>query len=156
MVTTQPTCTEPGEEVAVCVKDSSHRYIKVINPLGHSFDQTWSRNAEKHWKVCSACGEKTEEAVHTFDQGTVTKAATETETGIKTFTCTVCGQQKTETIPTVPKSYDPGTGAGQDTTQPDTDSGTGSGKDSGTDSPTKKEPDADRKDREKDREKRKA
>ena len=36
---------------------------------------------------------------HTWDDGVVTKAPTETETGIMTYTCTVCGTTKTEVIP---------------------------------------------------------
>ena len=36
---------------------------------------------------------------HVWDNGKVTKQPTETETGVKTFTCTRCGETKTETIP---------------------------------------------------------
>ena len=36
---------------------------------------------------------------HVWDNGKVTKEPTETETGVKTFTCTRCGETKTETIP---------------------------------------------------------
>ena len=36
---------------------------------------------------------------HAWDGGKVTKAATETEDGVKTFTCTRCDETKTETIP---------------------------------------------------------
>ena len=36
---------------------------------------------------------------HSWDSGTVTKQPTATETGIRTFTCTRCGETKTETIP---------------------------------------------------------
>ncbi|MEF2647590.1 MAG: S-layer homology domain-containing protein, partial [Oscillospiraceae bacterium] len=36
---------------------------------------------------------------HAWDNGKVTKQPTETETGTKTFTCTRCGETKTETIP---------------------------------------------------------
>ena len=45
---------------------------------------------------------------HVWDNGKVTKEPTETETGIKTFTCTRCGETKTETIPklTHEHSYD--------------------------------------------------
>ena len=35
---------------------------------------------------------------HKWDNGKVTKAATYTATGVKTYTCTVCGATKTETI----------------------------------------------------------
>ena len=45
---------------------------------------------------------------HVWDNGKVTKEPTETETGIKTYTCTLCGETKTETIPklTHEHSYD--------------------------------------------------
>lgn len=35
---------------------------------------------------------------HKWDSGKVTKAATTTSTGIRTYTCTVCGETRTETI----------------------------------------------------------
>lgn len=46
----------------------------------------------------AACGEKTVEPceVHSWDAGEVTKEATCGEHGLKTFTCTVCGETKTE------------------------------------------------------------
>ena len=40
-----------------------------------------------------------ESCQHVWDNGKVTKEPTETETGIKTYTCTLCGETKTETIP---------------------------------------------------------
>lgn len=42
---------------------------------------------------------------HTYDEGTVTKEATCTATGEKTFTCTVCGSTKTEVLPMAPHTY---------------------------------------------------
>lgn len=36
---------------------------------------------------------------HTFGEAVVTKEATETQTGIKTSTCTICGESKEEVIP---------------------------------------------------------
>lgn len=53
---------------------------------------------------CSVCGEilTAQETVpatgHSWDGGVVTKEATATEEGIMTYTCTVCGAQKTEAI----------------------------------------------------------
>ncbi len=55
--------------------------------------------------ICSNCGEvvSTRElpptGAHDWDDGTVTTAPTETTPGVRTFTCTVCGQTRTETIP---------------------------------------------------------
>ena len=39
---------------------------------------------------------------HVWDNGKVTKEPTETETGVKTFTCTRCGETRTETMPVIP------------------------------------------------------
>ena len=55
--------------------------------------------------ICSNCGEvvSTRElpptGAHDWDGGTVTTAPTETTPGVRTFTCTVCGQTRTEAIP---------------------------------------------------------
>ena len=59
------------------------------------------------FKVTSVtAGSKT--CQHVWDNGKGTKEPTETETGIKTYTCTLCGETKTETIPklTHEHSYD--------------------------------------------------
>lgn len=42
---------------------------------------------------------------HSWDGGTVTKAATYTETGIKTFKCKDCDETRTEEIPSLDKTY---------------------------------------------------
>ena len=55
--------------------------------------------------ICDNCGEviATKEipatGAHTWDNGTVTTEPTENEPGVRTFTCAVCGQTRTETIP---------------------------------------------------------
>ena len=55
--------------------------------------------------ICSNCGEviSTKEipatGEHTWDNGTVTTEPTENEPGVRTYTCTVCGEVKTEVIP---------------------------------------------------------
>ena len=55
--------------------------------------------------VCTDCGEIVEagEVIaakgHTYDVGIVTKEPTESETGIKTYTCGSCGDTKTEELP---------------------------------------------------------
>ena len=51
-----------------------------------------------------ACGDSyvdtyTDALGHAWDNGKVTKEPTETETGVKTFACTRCGETRTETIP---------------------------------------------------------
>ena len=55
--------------------------------------------------ICSNCGEvvSTRElpptGAHVWDNGVVTTAPTETTPGVRTYTCTVCSQTRTETIP---------------------------------------------------------
>ena len=55
--------------------------------------------------ICDNCGEVTATkeipatGEHTWDGGTVTTAPTETTPGVRTFTCTVCGDIREETIP---------------------------------------------------------
>ena len=68
-VVTAPTCTEKGYTTHTC-------------SCGDSYVDTYT----------DALG-------HAWDNGKVTKEPTETETGVKTFTCTRCGETKTETIP---------------------------------------------------------
>lgn len=70
--------------------------------LGHVHTEdmsTWAKDESGHWHNCSGCGEKLSFASHSWNAGVETTAPTETETGIKTFTCTVCGQTKTEVLP---------------------------------------------------------
>lgn len=56
-------------------------------------------------EICSICGETVATGTvipangHSWDSGVVTKEATTEEEGTKTYTCTVCGETKTETIP---------------------------------------------------------
>lgn len=77
----------------------------------HTEGSVWITDSENHWHVCAVTGCEVviegSKAAHTYDSGEITKAATETETGIKTYTCTVCGAIKTEVLPLVSKKPDP-------------------------------------------------
>ena len=46
--------------------------------------------------------------VHVWDEGKVTKEATCTEAGVKTYTCTMCGETKTEEIAALGHNYENG------------------------------------------------
>ena len=63
----------------------------------HTFGAWEKHNAEQHKHTCSACGETSYEA-HKWDDGVVTTPATHLTEGEKTYTCTVCGEKKTEKI----------------------------------------------------------
>ena len=67
----------------------------------HTYGAGWTYDATHHWHeaTCEHTGEKDGYAEHTWDNGTVTTAATCTEAGEKTYTCTACSATKTETVP---------------------------------------------------------
>lgn len=90
--------------VNVIAKNGSSEIMNVtpaksvkINCATHSFGTYTNKDATSHTRTCSACG-NVETKAHTWNSGTVTKAATCKETGTKTYTCTDCGASKTETI----------------------------------------------------------
>ncbi len=66
----------------------------------HSWDTEWNHDETYHWHDCTdeSCAEKSDYAEHSWNEGEVTKEATETEAGEMTFTCTVCQATKTEPI----------------------------------------------------------
>ena len=72
----------------------------------HKPAAAWSSDATGHWHECldNWCPavdntEKDSYAEHTFDEGKITKKATYKADGVKTYTCTVCGYEKTESVP---------------------------------------------------------
>ena len=108
-VTTAPTETTAGVRTRTC------------SVCGATKTETIPATGEHDWQLtkhvaaacetggydlytCSGCGatEKrnlTDAAGHKWDGGTVTTAPTETTAGVRTFTCTVCGQTREEIIP---------------------------------------------------------
>ena len=78
--------------------NSSATYIASFQAVHtHSYGD-WLSDANNHWKQCS-CGEKTQKAAHTWNSGVVTTQPTESEPGVRTYTCTICPRTKTESIP---------------------------------------------------------
>ena len=64
----------------------------------HSFANSKKVDDSNHESTCTICAEKKKDA-HTWNDGTVTKAATCKDTGSKTVKCTACGAEKAVTIP---------------------------------------------------------
>lgn len=58
-------------------------------------DTVYQSDADYHW----VDGNESAKAPHAWDKGEVTKEATATENGERRFTCTVCGYQITQEIP---------------------------------------------------------
>ena len=92
----EPTATEEGIKIYTC-SVCKFKKIEFLAPHVHTFETTWTSDEANHWhKATCSHDVKADEAAHTFDEGVVTKAATEAE---KTYTCTVCKYEKTESIP---------------------------------------------------------
>lgn len=67
-------------------------------PHTHTFSTEWKSDSSSHWHEC-ACGEKSELTAHTENSGVITTAPTTEATGVKTYSCTVCGYaMRTETV----------------------------------------------------------
>ena len=68
----------------------------------HKFATEWTSDETDHWHI-AICGhtEVSGKELHQWNSGEITKNATCTENGEKTYTCTVCGKIKAE-IETIP------------------------------------------------------
>ena len=64
----------------------------------HSYGSEWKSDATSHWHTCD-CGAKADENDHNVNDWSVEKEATETEAGVKTGTCAVCGYKVKVSIP---------------------------------------------------------
>lgn len=120
-VSKEPTCTETGIKTYTC-KNCGVTREETIEATGHLHKETRDQKAATCTKdgytgdvYCSDCGTKLESGTvinklgHTWDNGVVTKDATETEEGVKTYTCKTCGETKTESIPVISHHWDQGT-----------------------------------------------
>ncbi len=112
-VTTKATCTEEGEKTFTCsicgdkktekISATGHQHTEIRNKkeatckeTGYSGD-TWCKDCGK--KILSGQAiVKTED--HSWNQGEITKEPTCKEEGEKTFTCSICGNTKTEKVST--------------------------------------------------------
>ena len=113
-ITTEPTCTDEGVKTFTCNSCGKTRTEEVA-ALGHNYSSDWTIDTAA---TCSAIGSKSHHCTrcdskkditeipasgkHTWNNGVITKPATIAEEGVKTYTCTVCGVTRTETIAKLP------------------------------------------------------
>ena len=111
------TCTSTGltegSHCSVC--DEVLVAQTVIAKLSHAYETTVIAPSceeggyTKH--VCSTCGDsytsdETEATGHNWDDGVITKEPTEDADGVKTYTCSSCGETRTESIVSQPQTGD--------------------------------------------------
>ena len=82
--------------------------LTACNNKKHDFSSKWEYDETSHWHECMTKkhSDVADKADHTFDTGNITTPPTEDAAGVKTFTCTVCGYQKTESVPQLGHTFD--------------------------------------------------
>ena len=108
-VTTAATCTQDGVRTFTCIRCGETR-TESIAKTNHSpvsipaAAATCTAGGKTEGSKCSVCGtiltapQDTGALGHAWDNGQVTTAATCTQDGVRTFTCTRCGETRTESI----------------------------------------------------------
>ena len=109
VVTTPATCKTTGVKTITC-SICGDTYTETIAKIPHTVEidkaaePTCTKSGLTEGSHCSVCGEVIEQQKvvpatgHKWNNGEITKPATCTESGIKTYTCTVCNETKTEVI----------------------------------------------------------
>lgn len=110
-VTVQPTETSTGVMTyycSVCGYEMRTEEISAIIPEHtHSYGTEWNSDSTSHWHECS-CGDKTDIAQHISNGGVVTVQPTAYTTGVRVYSCSVCGYViRTESIPATGSNYYP-------------------------------------------------
>ena len=113
-ITTEPTCTDEGVKTFTCNACGKTR-TEAVAALGHNYSSDWTIDTAAACETvgskshhCTRCDSKKDiteipaSGKHTWNNGVITKPATIAEEGIKTYTCTVCGVTRTETIAKLP------------------------------------------------------
>ena len=113
-ITTPPTCTKTGVKQYTCTICSETK-TEEIAALGHDYSSDWTIDTAAACETvgskshhCTRCDSKKDiteipaPGKHTWNNGVITKPATIAEEGVKTYTCTVCGVTRTETIAKLP------------------------------------------------------
>ena len=110
-----PTCTEDGAEIRTCSACGAEE-TRTIDACGHRFGD-WITDTpatcirkELRYRKCGRCGvterrSEGELSDHSWDAGVVTTLPKGFVPGEKTFTCTVCGATKTESVDPVPSLF---------------------------------------------------
>ena len=113
-ITTEPTCTDEGVKTFTCNACGKTR-TEAVAALGHNYSSDWTIDTAAACETvgskshhCTRCDSKIDvteipaSGKHTWNNGVITKPATIAEEGVKTYTCTICGVTRTETIAKLP------------------------------------------------------
>ena len=96
-VTKQPNCSETGVKTYTCSICNGTKTETIAKTTDHVYGNWTKLDDTKHQHSCTKCG-TAQTANHSWNAGTVTKQPNCSETGVKTYTCSICNGTKTETI----------------------------------------------------------
>ena len=68
-------------------------------PVRHNVGEDWNYDENGHWKECEDCHSKLEDGNHIWNGGTVTVQPQLNKDGKIVYTCGVCQQERTGTVP---------------------------------------------------------
>ena len=109
VITTKPGCVTNGVKTYTCTICKETK-TEVIPATGHTevideaVEATCTTPGKTEGKHCSVCNEVlvAQEEIpakgHSWDEGVITTAPTCSDAGVKTYTCTVCSETKTEAL----------------------------------------------------------
>ena len=119
-ITTEPTCIKEGIKTftcTICGDTKTETISKAADKHLHSEirdkkDATYKDEGYTGDTYCTDCGKKISSGQtiaktdnHNWNTGEITTSPTCKDTGVKTFTCTICGNTKTETVKATGHSY---------------------------------------------------
>ena len=94
VVTQEPNCLVSGIIEYTCTVCGA----KDCNDLEGDHDYKDAHDAVNHYQECSVCGDKKNVEAHKWNEGVVTQEPTCLVSGTIKYTCTVCGETKTESV----------------------------------------------------------
>ena len=92
-------CFEVGMKELTCQTCLKVKNVE-IEKTSHTYQVTFTTDESNHWYKCENCDAKSNVAPHSFGEGVVVKNPTETEEGLKEYTCTICSYVKQEILGT--------------------------------------------------------
>lgn len=96
----------------VSFETSSFSYFILVSKKNssihtHTFSSEWTSDEVYHYHqaTCSHIDEVSNKAEHTWNDGVITKEPTKDELGEKTYTCTICGKVKKESVDKITETH---------------------------------------------------
>ena len=106
LVIIEPTHLKEGTILQTCSVCGAQKAVSVQAIGEHAYSESWTSDEENHWHAAT-CGHDlvSDEGKHSWDSGTITTEPTHLTTGVRTFTCTVCGAKRTEAVPVLDTAH---------------------------------------------------